>query len=691
MKRKGVCWLAVAAMLVISLALITGCSSSDGSDGIDGADGTPAVTTDETCNVCHSDGRIADIADRHDITLLEKPEVVNIEVVRSAADTLTVFFSVIDANGDSLEGIMDAPGDADNIRVYMADIVPANTLTGNAPQTTWDTAYLEVWTEERGTTTGSVATDLGNGDYSFQMVATPAWIGSANPPDIVRGTRSDNFPNPEGDELNHRQRVYVRADARDIEGFNRTMGVADFTMPPVGNNTGIISTTGRTIVDASACISCHSDPLQEAAHGGGYQSPQVCNFCHSPIGFGGDVMQTDQVWLASLIHKVHAAIDIPAFPTRINGNGYVDVTFPQPINDCEVCHSDEGQDMADAWNTNPTAEVCGTCHTAVDFGTGANHIGGAQANNNSCSICHAPAIIIGYHADALVPAAADTPEFTVSITMTAPADTSVNSYYVVGDTPMVTVTLAANDDTSITTNYNAAGDAKGDRDGNLSGANLYVYGPRAHFMPVLTAAAAEGSQSNSLLYDADDAQVFTDATGFKYQLSAITSTLDAGTYMVRFEGGDYGAIADTNYQTMSTKVISFQIGTSTPEAKVAGDDCTDCHGDTRQHLSGAHPHNAAFDTDECSSCHDYSGGYATALVQRVHAVHSESELGADGHSREWEEITFPQNQGSCEACHTSGAETYYDFSGDRTVACTGCHGDNDGMKDHALQNGGGSF
>jgi len=662
-------------LLALSMGLY-GCAGSDGSDGSDGADGEPAVTTDETCNVCHSTDRIADIDDRHTIVALEKPEVVDIVVSRSAADTLTVFFSVIDASGSSLEGIMDAPGDAGNTRVYMADIVPAGTVTGNAPQTTWDTDYLERWARESGDDAGVIATDLGNGDYSFQMAATPAYIGSAS------------GDAPDGD-LNHTQRVYVRADARDIVGFNRTMGVADFTMPTAGADTGIITATTRTIVDALACISCHNDPLERAAHGGGYQSPQVCNMCHSPIGVYGDEMQADLVWMASLVHKIHAAIDIPAFPTRIHGNGYVDVTFPQPIADCEVCHFDNGQDMADAWNTNPTMEVCGTCHTAVDFGTGTGHVGGAQANNNNCSGCHGSASIIGYHADALVPAAADTPEFDVTITMTAPADTS-NSYYVAGDAPIVTVTLAAIDDTSITTNYDAAGDAEGDRDGNLSEAGLRVYGPRAHFMPVLTAAAAEGSQSNNLLNDADDAQVLTDATGFKYQLSAIPPTMAAGTYMVRFEGGDYGAIADTNYQTMSTAVISFQIGTTTVEAKVAGD-CITCHGDTRMHLSGAHPHNAAFDTDECSACHDYSGNYGTALVQRVHAVHSESELGADGHNRAWEEITFPQNQGSCQACHTSGVETYGDFSGDRTQACTGCHGDNAGMKDHALQNGGGSF
>ncbi|MCJ7815074.1 MAG: hypothetical protein MUP31_03385, partial [Xanthomonadales bacterium] len=633
-----------------------------------------AVTTDETCNVCHSTDRIADIATYHQTDSIAKAVVSITKVSVDGDDTIDVAFHAQTAAGaHSITDLTIA-----DIRVYLADIVPADIATGNTPQTTWDTPYLERYAYERSSTSGAEldVSDAENGNYVFNLVR-------ARTDSAIAGTLA-----PDGSFALDVQRVLLRV-AGDDTNYNDTIGLLDFMMPATGSSTTGLAGLTRVIVDASACTACHSDPLQKAAHGGGYQSPQGCNICHTPIGGQyGDEMQADEAWLASLIHKLHAAIDMPAFDDRINDGGYSNVTFPQPINDCGICHfeADPVQDMADAWYTNPTMEVCGTCHTAVDFAT---HNGG-QTDNSACFTCHNDgSLTIGVrnaHANELVPAAADTPEYAVSITMAAPAN---GSYYVSGEAPMVTVTLAAADGGD-EANYTAPGDEKGDRDGNLAAANLYVYGPRAHFMPVLTAAAAEGSQSNNLLGDADDAQVFTDATGFKYQLSAIPPTMAAGTYIVRFEGGDYGAIADTNYQTHSSAAISFQIGTSTVEAKVAGD-CTTCHGDTRMHLSGAHPHNAAFDTDQCSSCHDYSGGYGTALVQRVHAVHSASEAGADGHGRAWEKITFPQDTDSCQACHSSGKTTYKDFSGDRTIACTGCHGDNTGMKDHALQNGGGSF
>ncbi|KPK25996.1 MAG: hypothetical protein AMJ61_10280, partial [Desulfobacterales bacterium SG8_35_2] len=213
-------------MLAVSVSMLTGCEGDDGAPGAQGPPGPPGADAPgahagESCNVCHGTGADWDIGVAHPAPL-EKPVVGDIVVARSAGDVLTVTFSVADAAGDPVVGIMDAPGDADNIRVYMADLVPAGTPTVNLPQATWGdavawpTGFLEMWAEERGGDAGVVATDNLDGTYSFQMVATPADIG---PGGLA----------PEGD-ITHTQRVYVRADARDLTGFNRTMGVADFTM-----------------------------------------------------------------------------------------------------------------------------------------------------------------------------------------------------------------------------------------------------------------------------------------------------------------------------------------------------------------------------------------------------------------------------------------------------------------------------
>lgn len=658
MERKSWLKLLLACLLASCLAL-AGCGD-DGKDGAPGADGADAAVTGETCVLCHDAGKTEDVVQFHLAEYGPKAVVADIVVSSAAGANDSVTFNVFENDGTTgIAGLTIS-----DVRFYIAAIVPDTTVTGNAPVTTWDTPYLERWLYEREGSSypTGVLTDNTGGSYTYDFVA-----------DLEVGdlTRAPEF------DVTELQRLLIRADTRDL-GINRTMEMLDFIIPADGASTTEVGVT-REIVVMEACTACHNDPLQEAAHGGGYQSPQACNICHTPIGVDyGDLMQTDEAWLASVVHKIHAAIDMAAFPTRINGGGYSNVTFPQPVTDCVICHFDDGQDMADAYLYNPTAEVCSTCHESFDATT---HMGG-QADNSGCAGCHEP----GRFADAeaahnltLVPLAEDEMEFDVTITMTAPA---VGTFYDDDETPIVTVTLTPADG-GPAVDYLAAKDTIGDRDGVMFGANLYVYGPREHFEPVLTAAAAAGGQSNALFTGGTDPQVITDATGFKYQLDAID--LPNGTYIVRFEGGDFGWDS-TQYQTSSNAIITFQVGTDTLEDKVAGDNCVSCHGDTRMHTQGAHPHNATFDTDECSSCHDYSGNYGTSLEIRVHAVHAAADLGADGHSREWTHITFPQDIYSCDACHTSGNtsfnETIYG------AVCMSCHAESTLSTDHILQQGG---
>ena len=137
------------------------------------------------------------------------------------------------------------------------------------------------------------------------------------------------------------------------------------------------------------------------------------------------------------------------------------------------------------------------------------------------------------------------------------------------------------------------------------------------------------------------------AGGFTYQLLPIPADMEAGTYMVRFEGYDYGAISETDYRTSSNAVINFQVKTSTVEPKLSGDACIDCHGATRMHLEGAHPHNAAFNTDECLGCHDKSGNHADYIGNRVHAIHGASHVTGDLTNHDWSEVTFPRPANNC--------------------------------------------
>ncbi len=42
------------------------------------------------------------------------------------------------------------------------------------------------------------------------------------------------------------------------------------------------------------------------------------------------------------------------------------------------------------WTDHPSRQVCGSCHTNVNFETGENHVGGAYEDDTVCSICHVP-------------------------------------------------------------------------------------------------------------------------------------------------------------------------------------------------------------------------------------------------------------------------------------------------------------
>ena len=750
-------------MLAVSVSILTGCDGDDGAPGAQGPpgqDGAPGVpsTTNESCNVCHGDGAVVDIGVAHPAPLI-KPIVSNIRVTRTAADALTVTFRVDYEDEDGvlqpLPGIAAdiAAGERANIRVYMADLVPAGTPTANLPQSTWGgpitwpTGFLEMWATDREGDAGVVVTDNGDGTYRFQMAATPADIGPGGDA-------------PEGD-ITDTQRVYVRADARDIEGFNRTMGVADFVMPALGTATPVLDTTTRTIVDASACTACHGDPLERASHGGGYQSPQVCNMCHSPIGIYGDGMQASGFWLASLIHGIHSATLVGTWPGE-DPVDFTEVTYPKNIIDCGACHFDAGQDLADAWMNNPTQEVCTTCHVDTTFTVDppATHTGGSQANNNGCRLCHPAAgsdasVTVAHAVTTLKHNPADgwdgipntdpvsiTPNYTSTIVLSA--DANADGVYEAGEEILVTVT----------TSNMAAGDY--DVAGGTDRANLYVYGPRAKAVPVLTPGsssdlamwtAADGvdadgdpectvtvdgvvedvgngdgicdqaefdagccslptdfvpDQGRSMLIEAaaDDPQVLTDADGFKYQLFAIPDDLAPGTYMaqvyVTTDLDDCSGIYRGSVCIDGWQLTTFQVGTADEELRVAGPlgdndatpGCANCHD---QADWGTFYHRSYFGTDGCLACHDSSGNHANPIANRVHAVHAACpDCDLLGPVDMWAEVTFPRNLGSCDACHTSGNQSF--INGEPTsmgwsVPCIGCHGGTAGSKDHMIQNG----
>ncbi len=662
----------------LSLAL-TGCSGDDGAAGPAGPAGAegpagPVTETDESCNVCHGDGDfLVSLGDDHDLGAeyfaTHDVTITDFDVVTGGTNAV-VTFTVADAVAP-VSGLGDVKiafaklvegtgGDAD----YWVNYVNKFETTGaTSPGSNNGSAALAQAPKGDKFSCTPVAT-VNAGEYTCtiaDLTASDAAVAVTWEPTLTH--RVAVYYGGHGDPVGQAAVDFIPATIVD--------GLSDFTTAQSD------VTVTRDIATVASCNECHG---ALAGHGGDRITVKNCVICHNPGT--QDANSGIVVDMTSMIHKIHRGADLTQ-PYTIWGHNdgehdFTEVLYPEDLTNCEKCHTaaDTETPDADNWNTVPTMNACGSCHDNISFDATVPagmvaHSGNVQTNNSGCVFCHSSAAIIGYHT--VTPAAADTPEFDVTISMSAPAN---GTHYVTGEAPVVTVTLAGVDGSV----YTSTDTTEGVVGGGLANADLDVYGPRAHAVPVLGGGV-------SMLATSTDTGVTATSTGYTFQMDAITDDLAPGTYMVRFEGGDYGAIAGDDYVTMSTALKTFQIGTATEEPKVAGD-CTGCHGDNRMHLQGAHPHNAAFDTDECLACHDFSGGYGTPLVQRVHAVHSASGLGADGHDRVWTEITYPQDVAHCQTCHNSDSTAFTGVPNGYTLACVGCHGDVAGAQDHIAQNGG---
>jgi hypothetical protein len=670
-----------------------------GASGPAGPPGSPLVTTEETCEVCHGTDKIADVAVFHPDLTGKDVTLTNITVANtliSGVETPVVTFHAATSAG-AVANIT-----AGALRFLMADLVPANTPT--VDWGTWPTAYFERWVNETGTAVRFV--NNGGGDYTYTI-------------NTGFGSAAAVSEAPQYDPTHTQRLAIIVTGQNDANGnaiTNNTVGFLDFYVPAAGTDTNDYPPldSQRLFVTADACKKCHSSDFIEAAHADRYRDTRTCVICHSPLGHYGTTMQNDEAYLSVLIHQVHSAITGPRFD-------WSDVTFPQNVRNCVICHSNPSGanlgtgDQIDNWKNHPTDKICQSCHTDVDFVTPANHPGGIQ-DNSTCNACHLNGTDFSLsvvQAHDTTPRIAGTnskvdpgylpeniPEFEVHVDITpnhAPP-------YVAGEVLEVRVTLTDHatglpvDPALYTRRQEAAGIAGG----GLNVASLYVYGPRARSVPVLATGTMTDpafnsetdipTQEHQLFVPSADPQVTTNSSGFGYRLLKIPADMTLGTYMVRVRIGDYGRVGTGNYRIESFGFQNIQIGTATVEFKVAGDNCVGCHGNGTAPFHDER-HAVVFNTDQCLACHDQSGNFAIPIANRVHAIHSANpsgdiyniEAGSISSSRDWSDVTYPQDVIRCQGCHSSGDKTYHTLP--YMMPCVGCH-TIDGDIAHMRQNGG---
>ncbi len=673
---------AIPLMLLLTAALV-GCSDSDDD---------PEVQTSGL--LIEGDPGVA-------IPIPENPDdVVALNAVLDLDNTLSynassgkvsLHFLLTDEDGNGIS----LPENTCSFRAYASQLV--NNTDPEDPGLRWQ----QVLSERANSITNEdisgllVVHDGNTGDYTYTfadeggVLATA--LNNAVNTDVFRVTFRTRCRTPD--------RIYI------VNPVN-----ASYDFEAGTPSTRLTAGSGADLASSAACNSCHGRSIGGVGHGGGYTEVKTCINCHN-LDYMAE-RNAGEADLAHMVHKIHSA---GAFDQLLDRNDnpveFLELGYPEHLFNCAKCHNNDASDAAD-FNlafTNPTRKNCGSCHDDVDFEAGTNHGGNIQTDDTNCTSCHLPGgvtlnagtpdevVIPGtththitvynpphFEPDEIVNDPRNTPEFDVTIAMEAPAN---GTHYVAGETPLITVTLAdhATGDPVPGTYYTGTPSADGVAPGGgngLSVANLYVYGPRSQAVPVLTTdSTTDGGarQSHSLLSDSTDPQASATGTGYTYELLDQIDQLQPGTYMVRFEGEGYGVVDENDFVTASTALITFQVGQAEEEPKVAGDACVGCHGDTRMHLSGAHPHNEAFDTDGCLACHDTSVvNYGDYLANRVHAIHSASQYGdlgpAGNRLRDWSHITFPQDPNNCTICHTNLDAQTPVWRSTSPVACAGCHG-----------------
>jgi len=150
---------------------------------------------------------------------------------------------------------------------------------------------------------------------------------------------------------------------RTVEGTRFVANATRFFVPSDASAAPLKRDTVRT----ETCNQCHA-PL--SAHGGARQDVQLCLTCHSEGAI--DPESENELDLNVMIHRIHRGKALPSVragtPYSIVGYGnqtqdFSDVGYPQPIENCQSCHTATDSER---WVTNGTRKVCTSCHELID-------------------------------------------------------------------------------------------------------------------------------------------------------------------------------------------------------------------------------------------------------------------------------------------------------------------------------------
>lgn len=428
--------------------------------------------------------------------------------------------------------------------------------------------------------------------------------------------------------------------------------------------------------------------------------------------------------LPTFIHKIHMGENLTKTGYNAGGVLFNDITYPQPITNCVKCHNaSSSTPQGDNWKNVPNAAACGACHDGIDFKTGngtalgakgktvGGHVGGAQATNANCAVCHTAGDIPLYHVTVdpvgangrggyplntatNVPTAGFPSGQGPSIPLASQLNLPTGVYKINFEIKQATVAGAAGankatvvyrilkDGQPVT--LNATGYLINSVDGSP---DIYV----AYALPQdgLAAPADWNATVSAHIIDIRDrksgnSQTGPDANGF-YTATLGAIIPDAAKMVTAAIGINYNGFVQLNLPAYPkgirlrepqfvTKVAD---GFSPRRSIVANAKCNSCHGQL-----GVSPsfHSGARNNGEgCAMCHQantatghvgaangFGGGWSVQIKNMVHSIHGSSkraqpftyEATVDNPTG-FQGVTYPGVLNNCEQCHVAGS---YDFS-----------------------------
>ncbi len=649
---------------------------------------------------------------------------------------------------------------------YIVTTVPTTTAAAAAP------------TRPSTDNTGTLV-DNRNGTYSYtfyrdvttikDQVAAMTVTGANNKADLGDLTFEPN--------LTHRLTIQVSGNAPG-SGTNTANAVQTTPGVPLLNPVDVIydfiPATGKAVTAADAsrdiastekCNECHrrlggipGDSAESSAagfHGGARNEVKYCVVCHTDQRrYGRAEAKIDTATntfteastylvdgramgnLPNFIHKIHNGHFLAKQNYNYAGVLPNIVGYPQDIRNCTKCHDGSDTSTAktaqgDNWKNASSRLACGSCHDGINFATGKGvtladaasglkvskfgHVGGAQADDSLCVLCHKPAGIDVNHLPVTPPNLASALHVTGGSANTNSAWIASNTARLPAGAIKVTYDLKSvsrNADKKpvmvfrilhdgVRKDLNNPATSTELFDGFMGAPSVYFVfavpqdgiatpadfnATASSYLRTLWKGAATGGAAGSLAgpdadgyYTAtitgstipDSAIMLTGGLGYSYNVSSalpLTQTNLADypatvSPIAHASGNKVGGLI-----VVSPNVQKVAAGYSGRRAIVEDARCNKCHQELGAFTADAFHGGQRNDGTTCSWCHTpnrTSSGWSADSTSFVHSIHAAAKrtVNYNWHAISategfWQ-IGYPGVLAQCEACHLPGT---YDFS-----------------------------